>query len=69
MLNQLKNIVAAHKSMLTESSGFTDGPDDNSLEKMEAAVVFLGGLVHSDMVFFLIGITRMEKKGTKKEYY
>lgn len=46
LLNQLKNSVAAQESMLTESLGFTNGPDDNSSEKLEAAIVLLGGLVH-----------------------
>lgn len=32
--------------MLTESSGFTNGPDDNSSEKLDAAFVLLDGLFH-----------------------
>lgn len=46
MLDQLENIVAAPESMLTESLGFRNGPDDNSSEKLEAAIVLPGHLIH-----------------------
>lgn len=34
LLDQLENIVAVQESMLTESLGFTNGPDCNSSDKM-----------------------------------
>lgn len=43
MLDQLENIVAAQESMLTESLGFTNGPDDNSSEMLETDIVLHGG--------------------------
>lgn len=46
LLDQLENVVAARESMLTESLGFTNGPNNNSSERLEAAIVLPGHLVH-----------------------